>query len=1246
MRAQDKPHEHIILHNIRCKTAKLWNKKYALAGAILGVASDPEQHAETAFLQYPTPESPNQYHIYQGTKRSGTIMQEDIPSWWVVLALVLRQEGTDGGPNQHLARKTKQHPPAQDKRGRQATSTNDTRRVKKTIHKRQNAARSQGSGAAQRRRALQAITQATAAGRPAGKPKQQRATYKIAGQQEQTRQRLLALTAPSQGQPNAIDDASDDDPKATQQDKEHPNGQTNGHHYKEPRYSTHLEDQSLQASLPKMPRCEELILQAEPQHPQPPTEQQQQTGQPANRATRPCPTAGEQAANDQQLPIPPCTMPTDGDTHTPARALPRPPAGGPGERDAGAPAHRYGLITLFDGCLSTHDLITEAVGSPPTVCIAAENDAEVRRYVAAKNKWNLDGEWFQKGGSHYRYLKDVDELVSNHAAVLQQALALAPNIPYILIAGTPCQDLTTIGRQRGTLGLAGPRSIYFYVFQLTLHHLQQALPPHHVLYVLENAASMQANYKQAIQLALGNPGHHPQLRTRDSGQHTPAHRRRYYFTNSLHTAEPPNDAHPWSNQWITVNQVTQNPQHKMQPIVRPQGHDRSRGMHRHSHIALHPYSLLYHQPTLPPEELRTAANRGDLLTPAFWKQHLPPHIADTYCRYLALETKHARNKQQDDELDTCTEVLSHTFQNPCMRLPVRPLDAEEALAVTGIAAYVPPRQDLTPYRTERLCQSLAGNSFHPNLVLATLGGEENLQQFASGTRSHECTDTTQALAPHLVREHFATAILAPLLQSPDHKKHLLQAWRTQEAALRSLTPYRHLQTSKNGTSATSHPKVPPIQYGQPDDYTALYRQAQQHKDSEEAHANHQLVPGLLAGAVHDHLVATGSEDLLRALRATRYEHYNRAEWIKELVGTSFPQMIEELPGVHQQHHLTSLVGALQWWAAQPPHTVAASPAHTVVLIHMPSAEAPILLHIGTKQPRIAHYVQQYAEQPSILVGTIAYNSRQAEPAGSYPKASSLAEQLGLQHLPAPTLRIKDNDKPTVSLSAHQGIITRHAADWDYPVKLRAPTSCICCHYKAHLTSRTIRPNESHCAGTFLQTLLAESICLTVSYAAHEPAQPATATIQHVRWDNPELRQRPLHEHTADIPYIILARKARNQHPGPSLHPALTALLPLSHTQPQDGTPTLQATNASCRCGALTPAILEESDALLLTPWRCAETHRQLGPRCTYVTAHHKALPKCASLLPKASTTFTNNNTKPSHHTAPRGCVTSPSCPTC
>ena len=74
--------------------------------------------------------------------------------------------------------------------------------------------------------------------------------------------------------------------------------------------------------------------------------------------------------------------------------------GDPPERETPMqPLHRYGLISLFDGCASVHDLITEAAGVAPTVFIAAENDPDIRQYVGAKNKWNTDGEWFCKGTS-------------------------------------------------------------------------------------------------------------------------------------------------------------------------------------------------------------------------------------------------------------------------------------------------------------------------------------------------------------------------------------------------------------------------------------------------------------------------------------------------------------------------------------------------------------------------------------------------------------------------------------------------------------------------------------------------------------------------------------------------------------------------------------------------------------------------------------------------------------------------------
>ena len=127
----------------------------------------------------------------------------------------------------------------------------------------------------------------------------------------------------------------------------------------------------------------------------------------------------------------------------------------------------------------SHDLITEAAGVPTHSVHCSRKWTQTSGNMSEpKNKWNTDGEWFCKGTSYYRYLTDVDQLVDNGGAVLKQALEIAPDIPYIVIAGSPCQDLTTIGKHKGALGLAGTRSIHFYTFHLTVHYLQQSTYHH------------------------------------------------------------------------------------------------------------------------------------------------------------------------------------------------------------------------------------------------------------------------------------------------------------------------------------------------------------------------------------------------------------------------------------------------------------------------------------------------------------------------------------------------------------------------------------------------------------------------------------------------------------------------------------------------------------------------------------------------------------------------------------------------
>ena len=66
-----------------------------------------------------------------------------------------------------------------------------------------------------------------------------------------------------------------------------------------------------------------------------------------------------------------------------------------------------------------------------------------------------------------------------------------PTIKWIVVAGSPCQDLTYAGYLNGLLGLTGQRSMLFFVVYLVILHLQKLFGTESIRYLTENAGSMQ-----------------------------------------------------------------------------------------------------------------------------------------------------------------------------------------------------------------------------------------------------------------------------------------------------------------------------------------------------------------------------------------------------------------------------------------------------------------------------------------------------------------------------------------------------------------------------------------------------------------------------------------------------------------------------------------------------------------------------------------------------------------------------------
>ena len=243
--------------------------------------------------------------------------------------------------------------------------------------------------------------------------------------------------------------------------------------------------------------------------------------------------------------------------------------------------------------------------------------------------------------------------------------------------------------------------------------------------------------------------------------------------------------------------------------------------------------------------------------------------------------------------------------------------------------------------------------------------------------------------------------------------------------------------------------------------------------------------------------------------------------------------------------------------------------------------APLSHQEGIKQPRTAYYVQHLPEPTHVLVGHIASHSTAQQISKREIQQPELAEQLGLAYLPSPTLCNKESDTVTVSLAVHGCNITRQAAAWEQTLTMHAPTQCIACHYLAHITSTTLTPNHGRCQGTAIQALVQGAIHITATYTSEEHEGTAEAAVITAHWPHQAQQRLMPDKLPAEIPFVMLARKAHQHGGGPKLHPKIAELIPLQAAPASTGPPALPTMQTTHTCAALTPTALHPSDALIL-----------------------------------------------------------------
>lgn len=157
-----------------------------------------------------------------------------------------------------------------------------------------------------------------------------------------------------------------------------------------------------------------------------------------------------------------------------------------------AKIQKIGMVSMFDGVGSVYHIIKKKLGGPPAIYIAAEIDPVLRRLVCAELGLREDQQWgCTADGTITIYVRDVWKLLENNSLKLRQAKAMYPDLKWVLIAGSPCQDLTFAGYLNGLLGLTGKRSMLFFTVYIVLCHLQCLFGFLQVRFLTENAGTMQ-----------------------------------------------------------------------------------------------------------------------------------------------------------------------------------------------------------------------------------------------------------------------------------------------------------------------------------------------------------------------------------------------------------------------------------------------------------------------------------------------------------------------------------------------------------------------------------------------------------------------------------------------------------------------------------------------------------------------------------------------------------------------------------
>ena len=393
---------------------------------------------------------------------------------------------------------------------------------------------------------------------------------------------------------------------------------------------------------------------------------------------------------------------------------------------------RYGIISLFDGVSSVVPILKKKFGYPPTAVILAECDLSLRQLVCTEFGYRSDEKWgFTPEGSAALYVKDVHYIIDRQCKVLQDLVRMFPDCKWIIVGGSPCQDLTFAGPLRGLLGLIGPSSRLFFVLLCVISAMQRLVGPTAVRYLVENAASMLQIHLDAFCQLLRIPvDYHGRYVWDPCDFGFEVTRRRNYFRNFDDIEE--------------IGIPTRVFESEIGPLIDQAGKCipfapllRTRevlpyGIIRASWTLYQPHALVWNYAFWDGrinfgKACRLGANKIPHLK---WEQIVPPPFLKAWFRFLQL----CENRNmQGNEIDEALAPLLPLFHCDNFCLPFRILKETEVAALSGLHNFWTRTSiENAEALPEHVVRNYCGNSFHPDLISSALGNNIVLSQWVNG----------------------------------------------------------------------------------------------------------------------------------------------------------------------------------------------------------------------------------------------------------------------------------------------------------------------------------------------------------------------------------------------------------------------------------------------------------------------------------------------------------------------------------